>query len=197
MNRHQRARASGPLSASNGHHWAGLFWLVSSGALTTGVLSIRPWMKDERFGEPVFGQPRDPLPSRTIVLTAPPERSLPEFGDQEAERNKRLTVGRHGVIVEVALDDLSQPFSLDRNRLMHPPTQPLFDGLQLRPHAIRPGLPFDLELAPARLAADEDKAQEAEGFRLAKPAPLAIFRRMTSELDHPGLLRVKRQRILP
>src|ERR1700736_4185673 len=134
-------------------------------------------MEDERFGYPVFGQPRDPLPSRTIVLTAPPERSLPEFGDQEAERNKRLTVGRHGVIVEVALDDLSQPFSLDRNRLMHPP-QPLFDGLQLRPHAIRPGLPFDLELAPARLAADEDKAQEAEGFRLAKPAPLAIFRRV-------------------
>jgi hypothetical protein len=31
----------GPLSmrAYNGHYWAGLFWLVSSGVITTGVLS--------------------------------------------------------------------------------------------------------------------------------------------------------------
>src|SRR5258707_13736569 len=107
------------------------------------------------------------------------------------------SVGRHGVVVEVALDDLSQPFPLDRDRLVHPPTQFLFDRLQLRPHAVGPGLPFDLELAPTRLAADEDEAQEAEGFRLAEPAPLAVFRRMASELYQSGLLRVERQRVLP
>ena len=33
-------------------------------------------------------------------------------------------------------------------------------------------------------------------MRLAKPAPLAVFRRKSSELDEPGLLRMKRQRKL-
>src|ERR1700682_2837583 len=156
-----------------------------------------PWVKDKRCGDPIVGQPHNLLPSRAIFLTTPPERSLPEFGDQEAERSQRSTVGRHGMIVEVALDDLSQPFPLGRDRLVPAPPQLLFDRLQLRPHAIGPGLPFDLELAPTRLAADEDEAQEAEGLRLAEPAPLAVFRRMASELDQSGLLRVERQRVLP
>src|SRR6202049_1320681 len=43
----------------------------------------------------------------------------------------------------------------------------------------------------------EGKAQEVEGLRLAKPAPLAAFRREASELDQPGLLGVQRQRKLP
>jgi hypothetical protein len=154
-------------------------------------------MKDERFGYPIVSQLRNPLPDRAIFLTTPPERSLPEFGDQEAERSQRRTVGRHGMIVEVALDDLSQPFPLDRDRLVPAPPQLLLDRLQLRPHAIGPRLPFDLELAPTRLAADEDEAQEAEGLRLAEPAPLAVFRSITPELNQSGLLRVERQRVLP
>jgi hypothetical protein len=79
---------------------------------------------------------------------------------------------------------------------MHAPPQFLFDGLQLHPHTVASGLPFDLEFTPASFAADEDEAQEGEGFRLAKPAPLAVFRRKSSELDEPGLLRMKRQRKL-
>ena len=79
---------------------------------------------------------------------------------------------------------------------MHAPPQFLFDGLQLNPHAIPPGLPFDLEFSPASFVADEDEAQEGEGLRFAKPAPLAVFRRKSSELDEPGLLRMKRQRKL-
>ena len=75
-------------------------------------------MKDERFGDPIVGQPHNPLPRRAIFLTAPPERSLPKFGDIEAECGQRLIVGRHGMIVEVAFDDLSQPFPLDRDRLV-------------------------------------------------------------------------------
>jgi hypothetical protein len=77
------------------------------------------------------------------------------------------------------------------------PPQLLLDHLQLRPQAIGPRLPFDLELAPTLLAADEDEAQEAEGLRLAEPAPLAVFRSTTPELDQAGRLRVERQRVLP
>ena len=48
---------------------------------------------------------------------------------------------------------------------MHTPPQFLFDGLQLYPHAIPSGLPFDLEFAPASFTTDEDEAQEGEGLR--------------------------------
>src|SRR5947207_1902948 len=153
-------------------------------------------MKDARFGKEVVCQPSDPLPRRAIFLTAPPQRAYPEIDDAEAEGDERATVGRHRMVVEVSGDDSFQPLSLCRDWLMHSPPQLLFDHLQLRPQAIGPGLPLDLELAPTRLAADEDEAQEAEGLRFAEPAPLAICRRMASELDQPGLLRVERQRVL-
>jgi len=115
---------------------------------------------------------------------------LPEFGDEEAECSQRLIVGRHGMVVEVALDDLSQPFPLDRDRLVPALPQLLFDGLQLRPHAVSPGFPLEEELAPTRLATDKSEAQEVEGLRLAEPAPLAVRRCMAAELDQTGLVRM-------
>ena len=48
---------------------------------------------------------------------------------------------------------------------MHPPSQLLLDFLELDPHAVTPGLPFDQEATPARFAADEGEAEEIEGFR--------------------------------
>src|SRR5258707_12484139 len=123
-----------------------------------------PWMKGIRFREPIFGQLRDLLPRRAVFLTASPERSLPEFGDEEAECSQRLIVGRHGMVVEVALDDLSQPFPLDRDRRGAAAPQLLFDGLQLRPHAVSPGFPLDEGLAPTRLATDKSAGPEVEGL---------------------------------
>jgi hypothetical protein len=46
-------------------------------------------------------------------------------------------------------------------------------------HAVPPGLPLNLEFTRTGLAADEGEAQEVEGRRLAKPAPLAAFRRQS------------------
>src|SRR6202163_1620445 len=97
------------------------------------------------------------------------------------------------VLVNAPGDPLLQPSSLLGNRLMHAPSQFLFDGLQLCLHAIPPGLPFDLEFTPTSLAADKGEAQEGEGLRFTKPAPLAVFHREASKLDQPGLLRMKRQ----
>ena len=85
-----------------------------------------------RFGEPVVGEPCDPRPCHAVVLTAAPERALPEFGDEEAEGGERRTVCRHRVVVKVSGDDLSQPFSLHGHWLMNASSQFLFDGLQLR-----------------------------------------------------------------
>src|SRR5258708_358171 len=148
-------------------------------------------MKGIRFREPIFGQLRDLLPRRAVFLTASPERSLPEFGDEEAECSQRLIVGRHGMVVEVALDDLSQPFPLDRDRLVPALPQLLFDGLQLRPHAVAPGFPLEEELAATRLAADKAEAQEVESLRLTQPAPLAIRPRMPAQPHQTRLLPVQ------
>ena len=107
------------------------------------------------------------------------------------ERGQRPRIGGHGVVVEVALDDIPQPLSLSGYRLVHAPPHLRFDHLELRSHAVRPGLPFDLEFTRSGRAADEREAQEVEGLRFAEPAPLAVFRREASKLDQPGLLRIE------
>jgi hypothetical protein len=70
-----------------------------------------------------------------------------------------------------------------------PLSQRLLDLPQLRAHAIPSGLPPDLEITPPGLRADQHKAQELEGLRLATPALLAVLRRKAAELDQPGLAR--------
>src|SRR6185295_10206184 len=112
------------------------------------------------------------------------------------ERDQCLSIGWHGVVVEVALDDTAQPLSLVGDRVVHAPPHLLFYRLELRPHAVATGLPPNLEFARLCFAADEGEAQEVEGLRLAKPAPLAAFRREASELDQPGLLGMQCQRKL-
>src|SRR5882672_9137037 len=102
-------------------------------------------MKDAGLWEEVVCQPFDPHPPCVILLAAPSKRASPEVADVEAEGGKRATVGRHRVVIEVPGDDLSQPFPLLRDRLMHAPSQLLFDFLELRPHAVATGLTLDLE----------------------------------------------------
>src|SRR5260370_19620370 len=104
---------------------------------------------------------------------------------------------RHGVIVEVAAHDLSQPFALRRYRLVHALSKRLLDFLELGPHAVGPALPVDQEVACARFAAYEREAEEVEGFRFADAAPLSVGGRQAAELDHAGLVRMQRERKLP
>ena len=77
---------------------------------------------------------------------------------------------------EVAADDPSQPLPLLGDRLVHASPHLLFDLLELRPHAVPPGLPFDLEFVLMSLAADEGEAQEVEGLRLANEVYLPRLR---------------------
>src|SRR5690242_7100892 len=161
-----------------------------------GKAHVWPGMKDPGRGEIIVGYLQDPFSRRPVLLTAAPKRAPPQVDDMVAERCECLTVGRHCVVGEVAGDDLLQPFPLLGDRLLHPPLELLLDLLELRPLAIPAGFPVDQEMSPARDAADEDKAQEREGFRLAEAAPFAVAGRKTTELDQPGLLRVERQREL-
>jgi hypothetical protein len=67
----------------------------------------------------------------------------------------------------VACNDLPQPASLIWDCLVHSLSQLRLDFLYLRPHAVAPGLPLELEGSPSRFAAHEGKAQESEGLRSA------------------------------
>src|SRR5215813_14272271 len=145
-----------------------------------GEAIARPRMKDDRFREPGLRPLRHPYPRDAILVAATPQRAPPEVDDMVPEHGQCTGVGRHCVIAEVATNDVPQPFPLIGEWLVHALPQLLFDHPQLRPHAISPGLPFDLEFALAGLSADEGEAQEVEGLRSAEPAPLAAFRRKAS-----------------
>src|SRR5262249_2231392 len=60
----------------------------------------------------------------------------------------------------------------------------------------RRDFPPKLELALARPPADENEAQDLEGFRLAEPALRSSSRRKAAKLDQAGLFRMQRQREL-
>src|SRR4051812_22213966 len=159
-----------------------------------GKALIWPGMKDPGLGEKLVGHFQDPLPRRSVLLTAAPERTPPQADDMEPEGSECLDVGRHRVIGEIAGDDLLQPLPLIRDRLVHSSPQFLRDLLEFRRLAVAAGFPVDPEVAPSRGAADEGETEESEGLRLAEAAPLAVARRITAELDQPGLLRMERQR---
>src|SRR5215471_13499394 len=101
-------------------------------------------MEDDWFREPVVHQLRHPFPRHPILLAATPQRAPPKVSDVMPEDLQCTTVGRHSVVIEVATDNPPQPFPLVRDRLVHAPTHLLLNLLQLRPHAVPPGPPFDL-----------------------------------------------------
>src|SRR3954452_21487773 len=159
-----------------------------------GEALVWPGVKDPGLGERLVGYFQDPLPRRSVLLTAAPERTPPQADDMEPEGSECLDVGRHRVVGEVAGDDLLQPVPLFRDRLVQSPPHLLLDLLELCRHAVAAGFPMDPEVAPSRGAADEGETQESEGFRLAEAAPLAVAGRLTAQLHRPGPLRMARAR---
>src|SRR5262249_21911854 len=161
-----------------------------------GKSHIWPGVEVSRLRKPVAGQPRHPLPREAILLAAAPQRAVPEPCHVAMECGDRRTVRGNRVIGKVASDDLCQPTSLFGYWLVHALTQFLLYLRELRTHAIAPTLAMNEELTVARLPANEDKAQELEGLRLAKSRPCASVRRMAAKLDQAGLVRVQRKREL-
>ena len=93
-------------------------------------------MKNPRFGEKLVGQLRHPRPRQPGFLTAPAETPVPENGDGIAEGTDRRAVGRHGVVGEIAGDDLPEPFPGVQDRLVPSLAQLLLDLLQLGAPAV-------------------------------------------------------------
>src|SRR5262249_53565028 len=139
-----------------------------------GEALLRPGVKDARLWNEGVGEGGGSRPCRLIAVAAPMESAVPVARDMVAERREGLVVGRHRMVAEEPSHHLPQPGPDLGDRLVHSPLQRLLDLLELRAQPISAGLPLDEEGAALRLAADEGEAQEVEGLRLAKPAPLAL-----------------------
>jgi hypothetical protein len=93
-------------------------------------------------------------------LAAPRERASPAPHGGIPEVPPRRDIGWPGMIVEVAGDDLPQPFPLLGDRRVPAPRPLAFDLLELRPPPVATGFPLEQEFAAPGLAADNGEAQK-------------------------------------
>src|SRR5258707_7936338 len=130
-----------------------------------------------------------------VFLTAPAEAPPPQPLDTAPEGGERLDVVGHGMIGEVASHDLPQPGALLVDRGVQAASHGLLDLAQPGPQPVAPRLPLQGELAVPGAPTDVGEAQEVEGLRLAEAAPLAVCRRMATELDQTRLVRMQTEHI--
>ena len=154
-------------------------------------------MKDARHWQPFVGELFHARPRHVVFLAAPPKRRVPEYDDAVTKRTNGRSVCRHGMVREKARYDLAQPIALLRDWLVSLAQQRFFDFLELRAHAVPPGLPLEEEPAPSRFSADQREAEKIERLRFSKTSLGAIGRRVAAKLDQAGLFRMQRQRELP
>ena len=133
-------------------------------------------MKGSRLRKPLVSQLQNPYPREAASLTTAPERAQPLTDHVVPERADLALVLWNGVIGEIASDDLSQPFPLFGDRLVHAPSQLLPDFLGSHPHAVTPCPALQLECAATRATADMGEAEEVEGFRFTQATPGAPLR---------------------
>src|SRR5215469_9630516 len=143
-------------------------------------------MKDARSGKPVVGQFRHPIPREAALLATPPERSTPEVGHVMSERRERPTIGGYRIVSEMACHDLPQPVTLIWDSLVHSQPQLRLDFLELRLHAVAPGLPLKLEESPAHLLQMKVKPRNAKVSGLLTPR----FLRLTAARRPNSITRV-------
>src|SRR5262249_24473865 len=130
-------------------------------------------MKDAWLRKSVVGQFRNPIPREAVFLAATPERSTPEVGHVMPERRERPTICGYRIVSEMACNDLLQPVTLSWDSLVHSPPQLRLDFLELRLHAVAPGLPLKLEESSAPFTADEGQAHKPEAVRCPNTTSLA------------------------
>src|SRR5260370_23080986 len=122
--------------------------------VSDGKALLRPRKKDFRLRKPVISDLLDPLPRDHTVLTASRQRAAPEVNHVMAECSDRCRVGRHGVICEIASDNLPQPAPLLGDRPGQPVSHPPPRSLYATPPAVPPGFPLEREPALTGTSAD-------------------------------------------
>ena len=102
-----------------------------------------------------------------------------------------MDVHRHCMVGKVPSHHLCEPRPLNRDGLVHPLAQLLFDVPEFRPHAVCPAYTAQHERAAPRLAADVGKSQEGKGLRFAKTALPSSFSRVAAKFQQSRLVRME------
>jgi hypothetical protein len=150
------------------------------------------WVQNAGARDPCIDEAQEPHPGQPPTLAAAPKRPIPAPDDLSPKAVETIHVAGHGVVVEVALDNGSQPSARRRHRLMPASAKRVFDGRQLGGEAPPDGLALDDEPAGLpRGAADVGEPEEVERVRLALAARLSVVRCGPPEFNQARLVRVQ------
>lgn len=158
-----------------------------------GKASLRPGMKDARFGEPIVHQSGESLCTEAIALAATSQGSPPQPPHEESEGSQSGAVGGHGVTLKIAPYHLPQPSTDHRDGVMHPLPQLRFQFPQFGPHPVTPSLPHQQVVPLPAASADVRKPQKIERFRFAQSTPGSPSRCMAAKFEQTRLLRMQLQ----
>ena len=133
-----------------------------------------------------------PCPAASATLAAATNRSQPQASDALEETAHLPRVERHGMKVQPALYNTSQPASRFTKRAMHSLAQFLADRMERRPQAFADAVSMDCEPSVCPSLGDHmGKTKKVERLWSALAPPFSIFVRMSAEFDETGFLRVE------
>ena len=142
-----------------------------------GEAFLRPGVKHMGWWQPLSGQPVDPCPGHSVLLTAPLQRAPPQIDDVMPICPNRVGVGRHRVIREVTGDHQPQSPTLIGQAVVALSPHFVLDLPQGRTHAVRSRMASKLERSKPRAATDEREPQEVERLNVCSlPCPLRCRR---------------------
>ena len=110
------------------------------------------------------------------------------------EGTELIQIARDSMVLVVTLNDLFQPFTDLRCRLVHPTGQFCFQTTQLRHHPLaRRFAPYDETAVAPPLPTVMREAQKREGLRLSLSSLHSAWGGEPPKLDQPSLFRVQFQ----
>src|SRR6266478_9965056 len=140
---------------------------------------------------PALGKWSEPVPGHAAFLTATPKGEPPVARDLFAELSHAAPVTRNRVVVEVALDDRSEPLASLLNRIVLAGEEELLNLPQLCSHPLARRLPQDHEVPLlTRLSAQVRKSKKVERLRFPLSTLLPIPCCMSPELNQARLVRM-------
>ena len=138
---------------------------------------------------PALGKRTEAVPSHPALLTPASKRQPPIPRNLFAKLSHAASVAGNRVVVEISLNDGSEPLASLLNRIVLTDQKPLLNLPQLRSHPLACRLPLDLK-APllSRLPAQMRETEKVERLRFPLSTLLPISCRMPPELNQARLV---------
>ena len=148
-------------------------------------------MQDALDRNPALGKRSESIPGHPALLTAAPKRKPPVARHLLTKASHAAPVTRNRVIVEVALNDRSEPLASLLNRIVLTGEESLLNLPQLGSHPLARRFPQDHK-APllARLPAQVRESKKVERLRFPLSTLLPVSFGMSPELNQARLVRV-------